>query len=240
MALPRRDAEVCSATRCRSRRAPWKGRCQSRTDQAAIRLSRLDRHRPSCSLVVAGAVATKVSQRADRCHPRSRGHRALRCRRSHVPQGRHARSRQPAHDHDCSFRAIPLQPQPDLCGIHALSGRPRRMGQQRGRPPRTRTGGGPHGVAGHPARRALPRGSVSVGVLAVQAGGPSLAIGGHCRARKRAAGVVGCTAPGALPNLNDPSASRYGCQDQRSHSGRAHRHWFTPVKGSIPLLRARR
>jgi hypothetical protein len=66
---------------------------------------------------------------------------------------------------------------PILSRFHALSGRTRCMGQQSRHAAHASSGAGPHGAGGHSARRALPRGSVSIGISAVQAQGPGLAIG---------------------------------------------------------------
>jgi len=94
-------AETCHGRRFQTRdelRTSRDQRCQLRIYPPAARLPGLDRPRSARSLVLAGAVAPRFIQRADRCHGCARGRRSLHFRSAHVPKGRHSHPRQPPHD----------------------------------------------------------------------------------------------------------------------------------------------
>jgi hypothetical protein len=117
--------------------------------------------------------------------PEARSHCPVRFRSSHFPGSGHAHPGQPPHDNDRKNRTLPLQPEPHLSRFLVLPARTLALGQQRQFADCPRASRCAHSARGHPERRALPRGAVSLGLPAVQGVGPSVAVVGRPAAERR-------------------------------------------------------
>ena len=151
------------------RRKPW-------AHPSAFRLRGLDRTRPGASSPVAGTARPPFGQHASGRHAHGSGHRPFRLRSSHVAGSWHARPRQPPHHNDCPHRPLPLQPEPHLSRLLASSARSLSLGQQCRFADYAHPSRCAHVARGHPQGRALPRSTISLGVLAIQGCGPSVAL----------------------------------------------------------------
>ena len=145
----------------------------ARSDQPGLEQSRRAR-----SFVVAHAVAPSLNLRPDRSHAR------VGCRRSdhfsgaHAPKGGHSRPRERPTTIIVRTGPTASAEIPSI-SLSPVSGPPRRIGQQPRPAGRASSSVGDHDAGCHSSIRVLPRGSVSLGVRAVQVRGPPVAIAGH-------------------------------------------------------------
>src|SRR5207247_1124965 len=80
------------------------------------------------------------------------------------------------HDNDRRHRALPLQPESHLSRLLPCSARSLSLGQQSRVADYAHSSRCAHMARGHPEGRALPRGTVSLGVLTLQGFRPSVAL----------------------------------------------------------------